>query len=115
MQSDLEVLEEELYALAADLPASVWYTSTYRDFKKLLEIRADNPERLEAALNYIQSRVEGAWQAYSRTPVGKEERTAEAVVGHKLLVEGLAGWLEALELCRQGASDKTVLEAMPMK
>lgn len=92
LRSELALLMEELHLQAAALPASRWENARFRRF---VRCRA-NP----AALDHIQAELESAWENYMQRPLAPSEVTAESVAGHRLLVEGLAAWMEALELAR---------------
>lgn len=96
-------LADELYAWAAELPRKRWYTTRYRDFEEMVKSRDAEP------LARLRKQIEASWERYYAQPLAYEERTAETVAGHRLLVEGLAGWLKALELCEQGAPESQVL------
>lgn len=95
--TDEEVVQEQLYNWAAELPRSGWYTSRFRDFERMLSTR-DLP-----AVHTLKAKIEASWDLYYAQPLAHEERTAETVVGHRLLVEGLALWLKALELAEAWA------------
>lgn len=92
-----ETLKQELYSWAAALPRSGWYTERYRDFERMLSARD------LTALRSLRCSIEANWDRYYNQPIAPEERTAESVVGHRLLVEGLAHWMKALKLADAGA------------
>ncbi len=103
-RSELDLLLEELYLQAAELPPSLWQNVRFRRF---VRCRA-NP----AALDRIQADIETAWEEYMQRPLAPTEVTAESVAGHRLLVEGLAAWMEGLELARlDPLSDEAVERA----
>ena len=102
---------EDLYALAEGLPRSSWYTATFRDFEELVLDEGLEPADLEEALADIEWLVNSAWNDYQQVLITATERTAETVAGHRLLLEGLAGWLEAIAMCKQGRLPAEVLQA----
>lgn len=97
------VLAELLLNIASEMPRARWYTTLCRDFESMLDRRTSEAADVAAELQELESSIEGAWEAYYESPIAPEERTAETMVGHRLLVEGLAGWMEAIKLCRAGA------------
>lgn len=105
----LSVLLDKLYERSENLPRSDWYTTTLQEFERLL--RASQPTELGSFRASLRKRLKASWDRYERIRVTPPEQTAETVAGHRLLVEGLAGWQEALELSESGAEVETVLEA----
>lgn len=101
--NEAERLAQQLYEWAAALPRRRWYTTRLRDLESLVATR--DPEGLAR----LRAAVEGSWDRYYAQPLAYEERTAETVAGHRLLVEGLAGWLKALDLLAAGAPGPDVL------
>ena len=96
--SDGERLELEFRRLAEDLPTEDWYTTNYqRVLKGVNQSKKGNPAPLEAAIVELGELFERAWEPYSTTAIAPDEVTAETVVGHRLLQEGLQGWFDALE------------------
>ncbi len=100
---DEVVLAELLLNIASEMPRARWYTTLCRDFESMLDRRATEASAVEAELKELEGSIESAWESYYESPIAPEERTAETMVGHRLLVEGLAGWMEAIKLCRTGA------------
>lgn len=86
MRSDQDLLLEELYEYSRGLPVSRCKTGRFRRFERNL----DRPEMLAK----IRAEIESTWETYTSQPLAPGEYTAETVVGHRLLVEGLALWLE---------------------
>lgn len=112
--NDLANLLKDLYAEADRLPEADWRTAHLREFHLLCRANARAESGWSGRLDAIKRRIDEAWESYRATPVTERERTAETVAGHRLLVEGFAGWLEAVELCRQGefeAAKEAAVEA----
>ena len=105
----LSVLLNRLYELSENLPKMDWYTTTFQEFERLLN--APLSQELDDFRASLRKRLQASWRNYERIRVTPSEQTAETVAGHRLLVEGLAGWQEALELSESGAGRETVLEA----
>lgn len=113
-KDDLARLLKELYAQADLLPEADWRTLYLREFHELCGPKAQTLPDWESRLDTVKSRVNRSWENYQNLKVADRERTAETVAGHRLLVEGLAGWLEAVELCRQSefeAAREAAIEA----
>lgn len=100
-RDDLAPLLKDLYAEADRLPRDLWFTIHFREFGELCSPEARGRSDWEVKLDFTKARLETAWESYRRLQISEKERTAETVAGHRLLVEGLAGWLEAVELCRR--------------
>lgn len=100
-----EELERHLREVAAELPESDWYTETYDQVARAVEAwQAGDAMPLLQAMDEVQARLEASWEPYYHSPIAAEEITAETVVGHRLLLEGVQGWFDALE-CLRLASD----------
>ena len=102
MRGEQELLLEELYDYAAGLSLSSCQTSRFRRFRR----QRGRPE----VLSKIRLEIENCWENYSSQPLGRGERTAETVAGHRLLVEGLALWLDALAVAEEDPADERALE-----
>lgn len=90
LRHEQDLLLEELYAFAAALPEKRCRTVRWKRFARCIQ----NPQVLES----LKAELQASWESYLEEPLLVHEVTAETLVGHRLLVEGLHGWLEALEL-----------------
>ena len=93
---------------AAALGAVQLDTPTWDDLHKALD--AADAGRLSLVARWIDKVEEtflAAWEGYEGSDILEDEVTAESVLGHRLLREGIEGWLEALADFRQtlGAVD----------
>lgn len=111
-------LESEFRKIAGELPETVWCTSTYLELEAALDSFDEDGDELQLRdyLEFRQEAIQQVLERYANETILSEEVTSESVVGHRLLTEGLAGWLEALELAQvslqQGeASWQSPLEA----
>ena len=102
LRSDEALLREELYQYAAALSPRRLQTTRMRRFART--------RFLPAALQALHAQVEQAWESYMSQPLQPQERTAETVIGHRLLVEGMAGWLEAIEAAEADPEDPYCLQ-----
>ena len=108
-QEDLSRIVDELYERSERLPRKLWYTSTFQELERLVSGRSGkDPNIFRASL---RRKIGTVWERYQSLVVTHLEKTAETMAGHRLLVEGLAGWQEALDLHESGASPSVVLEA----
>lgn len=106
-------LEKELRTLAADLCETEWQTSAIWELEEALVDFEESGDE-ETLLGFLEERrnvLERAQHAYSQTPVLSEEVTAETVVGHRLLAEGIQGWLSAVDCLTSGEWDRGLREA----
>lgn len=93
-------LEEEFRQLALDLPEAQWQTSQFLDLDARLAAFAEDQDQ-DSLLDYLEERqqqLELALSTYSQNLVLPQEVTAETVVGHKLLTEGMRHWLQGVNL-----------------
>jgi hypothetical protein len=96
--SEGERLELEFRRLAEEMPSEDWYTVNYkRVLQAVNQCKRGEPGPLERAVIDLGELFEKAWEPYSTTAIAPEEITAETVVGHRLLQEGIQGWFDALE------------------
>lgn len=102
LRSDAALLREELYQYAASISARRLQTTRLRRFARTRH----SPSALAALL----AQIEQSWESYLSQPLQPQERTAETVVGHQLLVEGMAGWLEAIAIAEADPDDPRCLE-----
>lgn len=94
--------EQEFRELARQLPDEQWKTSQYLELIRQLD---ESDE--EQLLDYLERRrlqLLQSLESYRGNPVLPQEVTAETVAGHRLLVEGIEGWLDGVEM---------LLEAIP--
>ncbi len=74
-----------------------------------------NQGDFDSALDWLeetQARFQAVWNSYeTNTRVYEDEITAESVVGHSLLKEGVGHWLAALELLGEGDLDEVLVRA----
>lgn len=101
LRSDESLIRAELYAYAAALTPAACDTTR---MKRFCRTRAQ-----PAALVKLRAQIEAAWEKYMNQPLQPQERTAETVAGHRLLVEGLAGWLEAIAQAEADPADPICL------
>lgn len=98
-------LEQEYRKLAEDLTAKEWKTSRLRRIFAWLEGEDEDLEDLRRS-------ILATWEEYQSISIAESEVTAETVVGHRLLLDGLEGWLEALDLLESAESDEQQQEAL---
>lgn len=98
---DLQKVMDDLYQQSDRLSEKSWKTKRWTEFQALCD-PATADEHRQRCLSALKRDLESAWARYSTVQVAERERTAENMAGHRLLVEGLAGWLESVELCEQG-------------
>lgn len=109
-----ERLELEFRRLAEEMPTEDWFTVNYQHVLKAVNsCKKGDPAPLEQAIAELGELFENAWGPYSTTPITPEEITAETVVGHRLLQEGIQGWFDALEqlelaMCGEGDFDEAL-------
>lgn len=53
-------------------------------------------------LEHTEARFLSVWEEYERGDVLDEEVTTESILGHRFLLEGVEGWLDALGAFREG-------------
>lgn len=101
LREDQDLLLEQLYQQASTMPRRVWDNPRLRRFQRC--------RKNEVALDRIQAEVEASWDLYSKRLVLESEVTAESKACHRVLVEGLAAWMEAIQLAR---ADRDAPEAV---
>ena len=82
---------------AANLGLVQLETSTWEDLHKALD--AATAGRLDLVARWIDKVEEtflAVWESYQQSDILEQEVTAESVLGHRLLREGIEGWLAAL-------------------
>lgn len=108
-------LEQRWREKAAGLGLVQLETRTWEDLHKALD--AAEAGRLSLVGRWIDTVEEtflATWDEYEQSDVLEEEITAESVLGHRLLREGVEAWLEALALFRAnlGHPDRTGILAL---
>ncbi len=89
------MLEDEFRRLAAELPEQQWKTSQYLEL-----IRQLDESEEDDLLDYLEQRrlqLLQSLESYRGNQMLPQEVTAETVTGHRLLEEGIQGWLEGVE------------------
>ena len=93
-------LEEEFRQLARELPEAQWQTTQFLELDaRLADFTEDQDE--DSLLDYLEARqqqLELALSTYAENLVLPQDVTAETVVGHKLLTEGMRCWLQGVNL-----------------
>lgn len=101
-----DAVELGLRELAESLDDDAWRTEAIEALEATL---AGDAEGFEAGLQALETRFVQAWESYEQSPVAGFEVTVEAVVGHRLLLEGLQGWIDGLDLLRSGGDLEAAL------
>lgn len=105
------LLERELRQMAQDLAEPEWRTSSYEKIAwGIDEFLEGRPEPLAQAVAELEAVMEEAWEPYYHTPVADSEVTAESVVGHRILMDGIQGWIDALTATRSAAYGEATWE-----
>ena len=101
------LLEDEFRILAENLSEEEWCTGSYLKLEAGIEAFFDGKvEVLEATLEALELVLEQAWNPYFRSPISDKEVTAETVLGHQFLVEGVLEWQQALGLTRAAINNE---------
>ena len=96
-------LEENWRARMESLPLEALESNLTRDLGKALKAAAKGKTALVSGwLEQTETRILGIAERYETLTITSEEVTTESVLGHRLLQEGIEGWLEALALFRDG-------------
>jgi hypothetical protein len=86
---------------AANLGLVQLETRTWDDLHKALDAAAQGRSALVARwIDKVEETFLAVWESYQQSDILEEEVTAESVLGHRLLREGVEGWLEALSQFR---------------
>lgn len=100
------VLERDLRELADQLSEEEWCTESYLKLERGIHAFLDgNPDLLEEVVEEMETVLDEAWNPYSNTPLGDSEITAETVVGHTLLTQGVHEWIQALDFVRAATEE----------
>lgn len=95
-------LETRWREKAANLGLVQLETRTWDDLHKALDAAAAGRTGLATRwIDAVEETFLAAWDGYEQSDVLASEVTAESVLGHRLLREGVEGWLEALDQFRQ--------------
>ena len=104
-------LEIEYRRLAANLPEAEWVTTFYAQARQAAELaKAGQSEQFLANIHEMHEVIVKAWEPYARTSLTEEDVTAETVVGHLLLRDGVEGWLEALDQLERASREEMTYE-----
>jgi hypothetical protein len=96
------LLEQEFRSIANTLKPKEWVTSAYQEALDAADDYEDGDDQsLVRFSDKMTKRLESAWETYSNIALLPEEITAESVVGHRLLLEGIQCWYDALEMLVQ--------------
>ena len=107
IKSTPEEIEEELRVTAADLYGDSWQTPLWDLVCEAVEhAQLDEWEDFEEILDQVEDDIESSWQHYSELKIGEEEVTQETIIGHRLLLEGLQTWLDAVSQLFEAAEGK---------
>ncbi len=80
-------------------------TTTWEDLHKALDAAAAGRGTLAAKwIDLVEEKFLSTWESYEGSDVLEREVTAESVLGHRFLQEGLEGWLASLDTFRDGLS-----------
>jgi len=93
------LLEEEFRKLAQELPEEQWRTSQYLELIRQL----DESEEAQL-LDYLQGRraaLRESLESYRRNQLLDQEVTEETLTGHRLLEEGIQGWIQGVDMLLQ--------------
>lgn len=101
------VLEAELREIAAGIAEEQWNTESYQEFSEAVTVflEGGSEEPLWAVVEKMDEILEQSRQRYCATDVLPKEITTESAVAHKILLDGIANWVEALEQVRDGDPD----------
>ena len=94
-------LLQQLYQQAETLPERRCQTTRW---KRFVRFRANQEILLQ-----FRREVEAIYQDYSVEPVWPEEISAETVAGHRLLLEGLELWMEAIQKAMLDPQDEDAI------
>ena len=109
--SDGELLDQEFRQLAAQMPQEDWHTTFYESALAAVdEFEAGNEEAFWVALADMRDRLDQAWSPYSQCAVVEKEVTAETVVGHRMLQDGVENWFQALDELERAAQGEIPFE-----
>lgn len=102
-------IESQWRERAATLGLAQLETPLWTDLGLALE--AVSAGRKQAVLRWVDLAEESfisVWEGYESGDVLESEITAESVLGHTLLSEGIENWLDALALLRDGLECGTI-------
>jgi len=88
--AELGVLEEKLWSGSVPVAG-------LEAFSRAWGVLEGDQAGFLATVEKMRARLVEAWVPYVETPVLDAEVTAETVVGHRLLQDGIEGWLHALD------------------
>lgn len=95
--------------LADSLPSEQLDSGLIVDLHRALDaLESGRTGVVERWLELMENRFIAAWHDYESTEVLEDEITAESILGHHMLREGLEGWLETLDCVRAAISNGAV-------
>jgi hypothetical protein len=98
------VLEQELREIAAGIARERWVTESYLQLQNAVEAYLDggDEDQLWQVVNELEKILEESQTDYESSRVLPREITTESAVAHRLLIEGMELWREALTLLQDG-------------
>lgn len=100
---EVQKIRNQWHSWVESTPISVPESVSTRELELAFRaLRLGRWELVEDWLPEIEGRFLEAAEEYEALTIVENEVTAESVLGHRLLVEGIDGWLEALALLREG-------------
>lgn len=93
------LLEQEFRNLAQELPEEQWRTSHYLELIRQLDESGETQ-----LLDYLQLRrasLRDSLESYRRNQLLEQEVTEETLAGHRLLEEGIQGWIQGVDMLMQ--------------
>lgn len=94
-------LERRWEFLAQNLTNEELETITFLDLKKALAAAEQGSlDIVNAWIDLVEDRFISTWEGYEESTVLPEEVTAESVLGHRYLTQGVEIWIEALVMFR---------------
>jgi IS5 family transposase len=92
------VLEQRYRQIAANLEEREWYTALYDEALAVVDLAETGsiPQATQIVAQ-IRERLQLYWTSYATTPVMEDEISGETIVTHRLLQDGVEGWLQGLD------------------
>ncbi len=104
---EVDRLTREYHRLAAELQPEQWQSVYYLELSTHLAESED--EELLDFIDSLRRKLTQAWRKYSRDYALVPGVSAETAVGHRLLEEAHASWMEALQMLEEGFATDEVL------
>lgn len=103
-QTDTARVASEIRLIASSLPEFEWLTSSYQEALDACDDFDDgDTESLFEWTGEFSDKLEESWHRYTGLSVVSSEVTAETAVSHALLLEGIQGWYDAVDMLVQAA------------